>query len=61
MPQARIIAHLEGRRPIVVDEIAIGFVVARVAYFGFYLADNGALRSIAWMAGIVLAGALYFV
>jgi len=38
-----------------VDMLAVGFVVARLAYLGFYLANLAMLRSIAWTAGMVCA------
>jgi uncharacterized MAPEG superfamily protein len=38
-----------------VDMLAIGFIVARVAYLAFYLLDWAALRSLAWFAGIACA------
>jgi uncharacterized MAPEG superfamily protein len=38
-----------------VDILAIGFIVARAAYFAFYLVDWAALRSLAWFTGIVCA------
>ena len=31
-----------------IDNLAIGFVVARLAYTAFYLADLAVLRSVAW-------------
>lgn len=47
-PQARI------------DTLAVTFVVARLLYFAFYLADQSVLRSLAWFVGIGSAVALFF-
>ena len=47
-PQARI------------DALALGFIVARLAYCAAYLADYAALRSLFWLAGIVISMALFF-
>ena len=38
-----------------VDALAIGFVIARLAYLAFYLADLAVLRSTAWLAGLICA------
>lgn len=42
-----------------VDMLALGFVAARSAYFVCYLADWAALRSVAWLAGIGCAVAIF--
>lgn len=42
-----------------VDLWAMGFVAARLAYLGFYLANLAALRSIAWTAGMACVIALF--
>jgi uncharacterized MAPEG superfamily protein len=34
------------------DGLAIGFIVARLVYAGFYLADQATLRSLAWVAAV---------
>lgn len=44
-----------------IDLLAAGFVVARIAYLGFYLANLAALRSTAWTAGAICVVALFFV
>ncbi len=38
-----------------VDQLAMGFVAARVVYLACYLADWATLRSIVWVAGMVCA------
>jgi uncharacterized MAPEG superfamily protein len=42
-----------------VDLLATGFVAARLAHLGFYLANLAQLRSIAWTAGMVCAVAIF--
>jgi uncharacterized MAPEG superfamily protein len=42
-----------------VDLLAMSFVVARAAYFGFYLLDWAVPRSAAWFAGIGCAVAIF--
>ena len=56
-----VIAHLAGAAPSRVDELAIGFVVARVMYTLFYFADAALLRSLAWSVGIGCSAALFFI
>jgi len=42
-----------------IDGLAIGFVVARLAYLGFYLADLATLRSVAWAVGMLCTVAIF--
>ena len=42
------------------DLLAITFVVARMLYLVFYLADQSLLRSLAWFAGIGSTIAIFF-
>ncbi len=35
------------------DRLAMGFIVARVAYAAFYLSDQATLRSLAWLAAVI--------
>jgi uncharacterized MAPEG superfamily protein len=42
-----------------IDLLAMGFVAARLAYLGFYLANLAALRSLAWTAGMVCTIAIF--
>lgn len=44
-----------------VDLFAIGFVIARLAYLGFYLANLASLRSTAWSIGAICTVTLFFV
>jgi uncharacterized MAPEG superfamily protein len=39
--------------------LAVLFIVARLAYFGFYLADLATLRSVAWFVGMASAVAIF--
>jgi len=44
-----------------VDGIAVGFIIARLAYIACYLSDLATLRSLVWMVGIGLNVALFIV
>ncbi|MBL0121256.1 MAG: MAPEG family protein [Betaproteobacteria bacterium] len=44
-----------------VDGIAIGFIVARLAYIACYVGNLATLRSLVWMVGMGLSIALYFI
>jgi uncharacterized MAPEG superfamily protein len=44
-----IIAHLAGAAQSTVDALAVTFVIARVAYGIFYIADRSTLRSLTWL------------
>jgi len=44
-----------------IDMLAIGFVVARIAYLGLYLANLASLRSVAWSIGMICSVAVFFV
>ncbi len=56
---AVIVAHLTQAPQARVDLLAIAFVVARLCYVGFYVADLSKLRSLAWFAGIGSAIAIF--
>lgn len=49
---AAIIAHALNVNQGTLDGLSVGFIVARLVYAGFYLADQATLRSIAWLAAI---------
>jgi uncharacterized MAPEG superfamily protein len=49
---AVIIAHQLGAAQGRVDGLAIGFIVARLAYGFLYMADLATLRSLAWVAAL---------
>ena len=57
---AVIVAHLAGAPQDRIDLLAVTFVVARLFYIGFYVADVHLLRSLAWFVGIGSAAALFF-
>ena len=43
-----------------VDLLALGFVIARIAYLVCYLADWPTSRSIVWLAGLACVVAIFF-
>lgn len=43
-----------------VDLLAIGFVLARIAYLTCYVADWPTTRSIVWLAGLACVVAIFF-
>ncbi len=45
----------------VIDSLALTFIVARLVYIGFYLADKATLRSLAWVVGMGCSIALIVV
>ena len=55
------VAHQHQAAQATVDALAMGFIAARLAYIGLYLADQASLRSLAWGAGIGASAALCFV
>lgn len=57
---AVLMAHQLGLTQSTLDQLAIGFIVARLAYFAFYVADMAALRSLAWGAATASWVAMFF-
>lgn len=55
------VAHQHQAAQATVDALALGFVAARLAFIGLYLADRASLRSLAWFAGMGASLALFFV
>ena len=51
-------ARLEFRRAL--DMLAIGYVISRALHGAFYIMDLGALRSLAYLAGMVCAVSIFF-
>jgi uncharacterized MAPEG superfamily protein len=49
---AVIVAHLAGAPQPRVDMLAVIFILARLFYTAFYVADFSTLRSLAWFAGL---------
>ncbi len=58
---AVIIASLAGAEPVRVDALAVGFVLTRLAYGAFYIADWATARSLAWTAGFGCVIALFVI
>lgn len=57
---AVLMAHQLGLAQGTLDMLAIGFIVARLAYFAFYLTDQATLRSLAWGAATGCWVAMFF-
>ncbi len=55
------VAHQHQAAQATVDMLALGFLAARLAYIGLYLADLASLRSLLWVAGLGCCVALFFV
>jgi uncharacterized MAPEG superfamily protein len=55
------VAHQHQAAQGTVDALALGFVAARLAYIGLYVADKASLRSLLWATGAGLCAALFFV
>jgi uncharacterized MAPEG superfamily protein len=58
---AVIVAQLAQAPQARIDLLAVVFIVARLAYFGFYLADWQAARSLVWLVGLGACVALFVV
>lgn len=56
---AVVVAHVTQAPPDRVDMLAMGFIAARIAYLGCYLADWAIPRSLAWFAGIAFAVTIF--
>ena len=56
---AVIIAHLAGAPQGRIDLFAVVFILARLFYIAFYVADMATLRSLAWFVGLVSVVALF--
>jgi uncharacterized MAPEG superfamily protein len=57
---AVLIAHQTQARQPLVDGLAVGFVVVRVAYIAAYVADRNLLRTGLWTLGLLTSVALLF-
>lgn len=55
------VAHFNGASADTIGLLSAAFVVARVVYIGLYVADLALLRSLAWLVGLGLTLALFFV
>ncbi|MFG6440334.1 MAPEG family protein [Roseateles sp. LKC17W] len=56
-----VVAHQHQAAQASVDALAAGFIAARLAFIGLYLADQAWLRSVVWVAGLAACVALFFV
>lgn len=56
---AVLVAHIAGAPQSRVDLLAILFVLARLSYTVFYVANLSTLRSLAWFVGIGSAVAIF--
>lgn len=43
-----------------VDQLALAFIGLRVVYSSFYLANQATLRSLSWLAALIVCVALFF-
>jgi len=57
---AVIIASISQVPQIRIDVLAVGFVIARIAYLACYVADWPTTRSIVWLIGLICIVALFF-
>ena len=57
---AVIIASMSGAPQARLDLLAIGFVIARIAYLICYIANWPTLRSIVWLLGLICVVAIFF-
>jgi len=57
---AVIIAQIQHAPQDRIDLLAIGFVIARIAYLICYIANWPTTRSIVWVAGLICVVALFF-
>ena len=56
---AVIISHIENAAQSKIDLLAIGFVIARVAYLICYIANWPTARSIVWLLGLICVIAIF--
>ena len=58
---AVLVAHLAGAEQMLIDQLAIGFVVSRVLYSICYLMNWASLRSLVWMVGLLFIVGLFVI
>jgi len=56
-----LVAHQMNAAQGTLDALAVAFVAMRLAFIGAYLADKANLRSMVWLAGVVISVALFFI
>ena len=57
---AVIIAHIANAPQARIDLLAVGFVIARIAYLICYIANWPTTRSLVWLAGLICVVAIFF-
>jgi uncharacterized MAPEG superfamily protein len=57
---AVIIASMSGAPQAKLDLLAIGFVIARIAYLICYIANWPTMRSIVWLMGLICVITIFF-
>ena len=57
---AVIIASMSGAPQVRLDLLAIGFVIARIAYLICYVANWPTMRSIVWLLGLICIISIFF-
>jgi uncharacterized MAPEG superfamily protein len=57
---AVIIASMSGAPQVRIDLLAIGFVIARIAYLICYIANWPTMRSVVWLMGLICVIAIFF-
>ena len=57
---AVIIAHIANAPQPRIDVLAVGFLIARIAYLACYVANWPTTRSIVWLAGMVCVVTIFF-
>jgi uncharacterized MAPEG superfamily protein len=56
---AVLVAEMHGARQMMVDALAVVFLVVRVAYVAAYLKDKATVRSILWGLGMAITLAIF--
>lgn len=56
-----IAAHQFGAAQGRIDALALSYVLLRVVFVSLYIRDHSTLRSLVWMAGLLVSIALFFV
>lgn len=56
-----IAAHQFGGAQGRIDALALSYVLLRVVFVSLYIRDHSTLRSLVWMAGLLVSIALFFV
>ena len=56
-----LVAHQLHAAQGTINALALAFIAIRLAFIGAYLADKASLRSLIWLAGVVVSVALFFI